>query len=96
VYERHGRYRRFVRFDVDSAALPAMTAAMVQLDTASARRVPVPVSGWTSWWRLAPQTLLSGQGKQVRVYRVEQPARDRGYLVFDPRTLTAFYWSTDR
>jgi hypothetical protein len=96
VYERHGRYRRFVRFTVDSAGAAALTGALVRLDTAAARRVPVPVSGWTSWWPIVPQTLQSGQGKQVQVYRVERPPRDRGYLVFDPRTLTAYYWSADR
>lgn len=96
VWERHGRYRRFVRFTVDSAAAARMTAGMVALDTARARAVPVPVSGWSPWWQLAPQTLQGGQGKQVRVYRVESPPRDRGYLVLDPRTGTGYYWSTDR
>lgn len=94
IFERHGRYRRFVRFSLDSADVPALEAAMVRLDTAEVRRVPVPAAGWSPWWQIAPQTLQSGQGKQVRVYRVEAPPRDRGYLVLDPRTLTAFYWST--
>src|SRR5688500_4962399 len=94
VYERHGRYRRFVRFTVDSAGLAELLPAVVRLDTAQARRVPVPVAGWTAWWQLTPRTLETGQGKQVQVYRVDRPARDRGYLVLDPRTLTAYYWST--
>lgn len=94
IYERHGRYRRFVRFEIDSADVGPMAATLVRLDTAAARRVPVPVAGWSAWWQLAPQTLQSGQGKQVWVYRVEQPVRDRGYLVFDPRTSVGYYWST--
>jgi hypothetical protein len=93
IYERHGPYRRFVRFTVDSAAAAGLEGALVRLDTAEARRVPVPVAGWSSWWQIAPQTLQTGQGRQVRVYRVDVPAKDRGYLVLDPRTLTAFYWS---
>ena len=96
IFERHGRYRRFVRFQLDSAGAAGMESALVRLDTAAARRVPVPVAGWSPWWQLAPQTLQGGQGRQVHVYRVDSPARDRGYVVLDPRTRTAFYWSTGR
>jgi len=95
IYERHGRYRRFVRFEIDSTEVETMSASLTRLDSAAARRVPVPAAGWSAWWQLAPQTLQGGQGKQVRVYRVEQPPRDRGYLVFDPRTSVGYYWSTD-
>jgi hypothetical protein len=95
IYERHGRYRRFVRFEVDSVDVAPLLSGMTQLDTAAARRVPAPMAGWSGWWPITPQTLQSGQGKQVKVYRVDAPPRDRGYLVLDPRTLTAYYWSTD-
>lgn len=95
IIERHGPYRRFVRFQVDSATLPALEARLVALDTAEARQVPVPVSGWSPWWPITPQTLRTGQGKQVRVFRVDVPARDRGYLVLDPRTLVAYYWTVE-
>lgn len=96
IHERHGRYRRFVRFELDSTEVPLLTASMTRLDSAAARRVPVPVAGWSAWWQIAPQTLAGGQGKLVWVYRIEAPPRDRGYLVLDPRTLTGFFWSTDR
>ena len=95
IYERHGRYRRFVRFEIDSTDVAGLSTALVRLDTAAARRVPVPIAGWSAWWQLAPQTLQSGQGKQVWVFRVQAPPRDRGYLVFDPRTNVGYYWSTD-
>jgi hypothetical protein len=96
IHERHGRYRRFVRFELDSADVPRLLAGRTRLDTAAVRRVPVPMAGWSGWWQIAPQTLQGGQGKQVWVYRIEAPPRDRGYLILDPRTLTAYYWSTDR
>ncbi|HEX8670296.1 MAG TPA: hypothetical protein VF710_00325 [Longimicrobium sp.] len=92
IYERHGVGRRFVRFSADSATLAAMSATMPRIDTAEVKRIPLPTPGWSEWWPISPRTLQSGQGKQIRVHRVDDP-RDRGYVAIDPRTLHAFYWS---
>ena len=92
IYERHGEGRRFVRFSADSAALAAMTAGMQPLSSAEVGKVPIPTPGWSSWWPISPRTLQGGQGKQIRVFRVDHP-RDRGYLAIDPRTQRTFYWA---
>jgi hypothetical protein len=92
IYERHGEGRRFVRFSADSATLAAMTAGMQRLDAAEVGKVPLPTPGWSSWWPISPRTLQGGQGKQIRVFRVDDP-RDRGYLAIDPRTQRTFYWA---
>ncbi|HEX8453236.1 MAG TPA: hypothetical protein VF647_14130 [Longimicrobium sp.] len=92
IHERHGVGRRFVRFSADSATLAAMSATMPRIDTAEVKRIPLPTPGWSEWWPISPRTLQSGQGKQIRVHRVDDP-RDRGYVAIDPRTLHAFYWS---
>ena len=92
VVERHGVGRRFVRFTADSATLAAMTAPLPRLDTLQIRRIPLPTPGWSNWWPISPRTLQSGQGKQIRVYRIDDP-RDRGYVAVDPRSSRAFYWA---
>jgi len=92
VHERHGRDRRFVRFSGDSATLAAMTAGMQALDTLAVKRVPIPTPGWAGWWSISPRTLQGGQGKQLRVYRIDDP-RDRGYLAVDGRSGRAYYWA---
>jgi hypothetical protein len=92
VNERHGRGRRFMRFTADSATMAQATAGMQPLDLAAVRRVPVPTPGWSGWWSISPRTLQGGQGKQLRVYRVENP-RDRGYLAVDTRSGRAYYWA---
>jgi hypothetical protein len=93
IVERHGVNRRFVRFTADSATLAAMTAGLQRVDTAELKRVPLPTPGWSNWWPISPRTLVSGQGKQIRVFRVADP-RDLGYVAIDPRSWRAFYWAT--
>jgi hypothetical protein len=93
VIERHGVGRRFVRFSADSATLTAVTAPLTQLDTFQIKRIPIPTPGYAGWWSITPRTLQGGQGKQIRVYRVESP-RDQGYVAVDPRSWRAFYWAT--
>ena len=95
IHERHGVGRRFVRFSADSATLAAVTAGMQRLDGTQLARIPLPTPGWSSWWPISPRTLQGGQGKQIRVFRVEDP-RDQGYLAIDPRSRRTFYWAVPR
>ncbi|HEX5726589.1 MAG TPA: hypothetical protein VFX98_14030 [Longimicrobiaceae bacterium] len=84
--------RTFVRFAYDPADSTAMQAGLRRLPPAEVERLPVPRAGWSRWWRLAPQTLRGSQGERVHVYEAP-PERGGGYLVLDPRTGTAYFWS---
>jgi hypothetical protein len=94
LYERHGDGRRFVRFALDSAAATAATAGMRRLPVEEVERLTLPTPGWSKWWPITSKTLSGSQGKILHVYAVASPPADRGYVAVDPRTWTAYYWST--
>lgn len=84
--------QRFVRFDYDPAELPAIVRGMRQVPHAEMERVDVPTPGWSRWWLITSRTLSGGQSEYLSLYEI--PAGpDRGYLVVDPRTRHAYFWS---
>jgi hypothetical protein len=93
IHARSNRGQRFVRFDVQPAAAPAITQGMQRLRTeAELERVPVPSPGWSKWWLITSRTLTGGQAEYLEVYQIPS-GPDRGYLALDPRTRHGYYWS---
>lgn len=79
----------WVRFLFDPADTPRVTAGMRPLSAAELEGLEVPSPGATvRWWLLSSRTLSGGQARQVKVY--EAP---NGYLVIDPRSSTAYFWT---
>lgn len=84
--------RTFVHFAYDPADHAAMTAGLRRLPPEQVERLRVPEAGWSGWWRVTSRTLRGSQGERVEVYEAP-PARGGGFLVLDPRTHTAHFWT---
>lgn len=79
----------WVRFLFDPADTPRVTRGMRRLSPEETKDVEVRSPGAAvRWWLLSSRTLSGGQGRQVQVY--EAP---NGYLVVDPRSSTAYFWT---
>ncbi len=79
----------WVRFLFDPALTAQVTRGMRQLSADEMKNVQVRSPGAAvQWWLLSSRTLSGGQGKQVRAYEAPD-----GYLVIDPRSSTAYYWT---
>lgn len=85
---------RWVRFAFNPADTERMTAGMRPL-TAPETQALVPTGpGFSPWWTLNERTMMGSQGKKLRGWEVGAP--DAGYLVVDPRTSSAFFWTVAR
>lgn len=84
--------QRFVRFDFTPAELPGIVRGMRQVPHEQMEKVNVPTPGWSKWWLVTSRTLSGGQSEYLSLYEIPAGA-DRGYLVVDPRTRHAYYWS---
>lgn len=79
----------WVRFLFDPAHVAQVTRGMRPLAPEETKDVEVRSPGASvQWWLLSSRTLSGGQGKQVQVF--EAP---NGYLVVDPRSSTAYFWT---
>ena len=94
IHARHNRDtgQRFVRFDYEPEALPSIVRGMRQIPHAQMENVNVPTPGWSKWWLITSRTLSGGQSEYLSLYEIPAGA-DRGYLVVDPRTRHAYFWS---
>ncbi|HEX8691704.1 MAG TPA: hypothetical protein VF746_04740 [Longimicrobium sp.] len=93
IYERHDREtgRVWARFRFAPADLERMTTGLRRLSLDEARALEITGPAFTPWWTINPRTLLGSQGPRLRVYEVGGDAA--GWLVVDPRTDLAFYWT---
>jgi hypothetical protein len=94
IFTRRNRQtdQRFVRFDFDTAQLPALVQGMRPVPHEQMEKVNVPTPGWSKWWLVTSRTLSGGQSEYLSLYEIPAGA-DRGYLVVDRRTRHAYYWS---
>jgi hypothetical protein len=84
--------RRIVRFDYDPAREEELVAGMRPVEDAEKERIPVPASGWASWFPINDRTLGGRQGEYLRVWEVPASVGG-GWLALDPRTRRAYHWS---
>lgn len=93
IHERRdrGSGRVWARFRFAPADLERMTTGLRRLSLEEARALEITGPAFTPWWTINPRTLLGSQGRRLRVYEVT--GDDAGWLVVDPRSTLAFYWS---
>jgi hypothetical protein len=93
IHERRdqGSGRVWSKFRFDITELEGMTRGLRRLSEDEARRLQVPQPSFTAWWTMNPGTLQGSQRRHLRVYEVT--GDDAGWLVVDPRSRLAYYWS---
>lgn len=93
IHERRdrGSGRVWSKFRFEPADLERMTAGLRRLSEDEARRLAIPQPSFTPWWTMNPGTLQGSQRRYLRVYEVA--GDDAGWLVVDPRSRLAYYWS---
>jgi hypothetical protein len=90
IYEKHftGAGHHWVRFRFGSQDSAALVAGLTPLTPEQVKRLDIPSPGWATWWLLDQGVTTSSQGKRVVFYRAED-----GWLMVDPRTRTAYFWT---
>ena len=83
--------RVWARWKFDPAERERMVAGLRPLSLDEAKRLVVEPPAFTAWWTINPRTMQTSQGRKIQVYEV--PGDDQGWLVVDPRSNLAFYWS---
>jgi hypothetical protein len=93
IHERRdqGSGRVWAKFRFDITELSRMTTGLRRLTEDEVRRLTVPQPSFTAWWTMNPGTLQGSQRRHLRVYEVT--GGDAGWLVVDPRSRLAYYWS---
>lgn len=93
IHERRdgGSGRVWSRFRFEPADMDRMTAGLRRVPLEEVPRVPVRTPSFTAWWTINPGTLTGSQRRHLRVYEVT--GDDAGWLVVDPRSRLAYYWS---
>ncbi|HEU4452346.1 MAG TPA: hypothetical protein VFR81_04770 [Longimicrobium sp.] len=93
IHERRdkGSGRVWAKFQFALSDVERMTAGLRRLSEDEARGLNVPQPSFTAWWTMNPGTLQGSQRRHLRVYEV--PGDDAGWLVVDPRSRLAYYWS---
>lgn len=80
----------WLRFKFAPADHDRMVAGLRRLTLNEARALPVTAPTFTPWWTVNERTMLGRAGNRLEVYAL--PAGN-AWLVLDPASSTAFYWS---
>ena len=83
---------RWVRFNFAPADHGRIVAGLRRLSLNEARALPIVAPTFTPWWTINPRTMLGKAGNRLEVYEIPG---GRAWLVIDPASSSAFYWSRE-